>query len=509
MGAFGGLKLTNKGLALQGKVQAGAALVYTKMAMGDGELGSQQIPNLTALISLKKTLSITKLTPQPGGKALIGTSYSNSDITAGFYFRELGVFANDPDDGEILYCYGNAGAGADYIPPGGGADLVEEHIVATVLTGNAANVSAVIDDSLVFVTTPVFGAAVGDMSTVPTTAKNAAGAITELFTSVSDGKELLAAAITDKGVPTAAEDSFQEMADNISDIVLGSGNAQLADVLSGKTFSNDSGPGKVGTMANRGAVNILPGMANQTVQQGYHNGAGIVQGDTDLISANIKAGVNIFGVAGKTQVVDTTEGTMPAAAAQILTGRKAFVNGALVTGSMADRAGDTAALTSSVSGTTLKLLASAGYRDGVDDNVTITDPDFIAANIANGVNLFGLVGTLIAGSRVATGQTVASAQLYSFVYNSGSTINKPALIVSGLSFTPKLVMAWSVSNNYLCVCFPSNIYQNIRIIDSPYGPSNTFTPTMRSIQLAGAAELVQGGFTIPANSETYNWYAVE
>lgn len=42
------------------------------------------------------------------------------------------------------------------------------------------------------------------------------GNLDELFTSVSDGKSAIAAAITDKGVTTAADATFQQMADNIS-----------------------------------------------------------------------------------------------------------------------------------------------------------------------------------------------------------------------------------------------------------------------------------------------------
>lgn len=41
------------------------------------------------------------------------------------------------------------------------------------------------------------------------------GGMTELFTSVSDGKTLLASVITDKGVETDATNTFQQMADNI------------------------------------------------------------------------------------------------------------------------------------------------------------------------------------------------------------------------------------------------------------------------------------------------------
>ena len=42
--------------------------------------------------------------------------------------------------------------------------------------------------------------------------------IEECFQSVSDGKSLVAAAITDKGVTTAADASFSVMADNINNI---------------------------------------------------------------------------------------------------------------------------------------------------------------------------------------------------------------------------------------------------------------------------------------------------
>ena len=49
-----------------------------------------------------------------------------------------------------------------------------------------------------------------------TTAKTLKGAINEVFQSVSNGKNLIASAITDKGVATSNTDTFQTMADNIS-----------------------------------------------------------------------------------------------------------------------------------------------------------------------------------------------------------------------------------------------------------------------------------------------------
>ena len=53
------------------------------------------------------------------------------------------------------------------------------------------------------------------------TATNVQSAINELFTSVSEGKSLIAAAVTDKGVETAADATFQQMATNIGQIATG------------------------------------------------------------------------------------------------------------------------------------------------------------------------------------------------------------------------------------------------------------------------------------------------
>lgn len=151
MAAFGGMTLTNKGLALLGKAQAGTQLTYTRIAVGDGSLSGQSIPALNALISQKKSLTITRVQPQPPNKVAVRATLSNTGITTGFYWREVGLFAQDPDVGEILYAYANAGATADYIPPGGGTDVIEKEFNVIVGVGTASNITVTIDDSLVYV----------------------------------------------------------------------------------------------------------------------------------------------------------------------------------------------------------------------------------------------------------------------------------------------------------------------------------------------------------------------
>ncbi|OPJ63675.1 phage tail protein [Clostridium chromiireducens] len=152
MSYFGGLVLTDLGKNLLTKAQAGKQLNYTKVSIGDGALGSSSISSLTALKNKIKDISITKLKVLPTGKAVIGFTISNQNITTGFYFREIGIFATDPDLGEILYCYGNAGTNAEFIPANGSTDVIEKSIDINLLVGNAANVSATIDQSLVYAT---------------------------------------------------------------------------------------------------------------------------------------------------------------------------------------------------------------------------------------------------------------------------------------------------------------------------------------------------------------------
>ena len=60
-------------------------------------------------------------------------------------------------------------------------------------------------------------------------ANNVEDGMNELFTSVSNGKSLIAGAITDKGVPTLPSDTFQVMANNINQIPVG--DYSIGDIL--------------------------------------------------------------------------------------------------------------------------------------------------------------------------------------------------------------------------------------------------------------------------------------
>ncbi len=110
--------------------------------------------------------------------------------------------------------------------------------------------------------------------------------------------------------------------------------ASASDVLAGKVFwglNSGSWGQQSGTVPAGANLNGADGALVITVTDGLYSGSKTATAsDTDLVTGNIKAGANIFGVAGKTEVVDTTSGD--ATAADIATGNKAWVDGSEITG---------------------------------------------------------------------------------------------------------------------------------------------------------------------------------
>ncbi|WP_273321203.1 tail fiber protein [Vallitalea guaymasensis] len=150
--SFGNVVFTNKGRLLRTKAELGTTLEFTKIGIGKGIIDEQPVSELTDLIDSVLDVDITNLKTYTNGQARIGGVFINKGLSYGFYWRELGLFANDPDNGEILYCYGNAGDLAEYIPADGGSELLEKYVSIVALIGNASNVTATINSSLVYAT---------------------------------------------------------------------------------------------------------------------------------------------------------------------------------------------------------------------------------------------------------------------------------------------------------------------------------------------------------------------
>lgn len=156
MSNWGKPVLTKQGLKLQAKVDAGSRMQLTKCMLGSGTLSSgQSLENLTGLITPVQTLSIASISySENNGVCVITAVTDNSNVSTGYYLREFGIFARDPNDGEILYAVAQD-ANPDYIPPSGTSAVVSQEIGVALSFSNAANVTAQVNTSAIATVTYV------------------------------------------------------------------------------------------------------------------------------------------------------------------------------------------------------------------------------------------------------------------------------------------------------------------------------------------------------------------
>lgn len=132
--------LTKNGQSILLQSQLGANVKFTKVKIGDGKLGDIEPTALTDLINPLQELEIYDKE---------NIDYKTISITAlitqsetGYTFREIGLFAVDPEtDKEVLYAYGNKGDAATYIPANPSSISVEEEATILVEVANVSNVT--------------------------------------------------------------------------------------------------------------------------------------------------------------------------------------------------------------------------------------------------------------------------------------------------------------------------------------------------------------------------------
>lgn len=114
--------LTAKGLALLAKWQLGRCTpTVTRAVIGSGSYGdSEVISTRTALKAQKLSVGISTkyVDPQNTSTVLLKAVFDNTTLSTGFKVTEIGVYAIDPDDGEILYSMAVSAdeSVADYLP---------------------------------------------------------------------------------------------------------------------------------------------------------------------------------------------------------------------------------------------------------------------------------------------------------------------------------------------------------------------------------------------------------
>lgn len=149
MSEFRQLIITNKGQSLMAKLIAGKANVtFTKVAASATTYNDSQIPALTALSNIKQQVAVSKVTRINSVAVQVDAAMENSALTTGYYMNSLGLYANDPDDGEILYAVAGANVGA-YMPPYNGITVSGAYLKLVTTVSNASNVSMTVDPAAV------------------------------------------------------------------------------------------------------------------------------------------------------------------------------------------------------------------------------------------------------------------------------------------------------------------------------------------------------------------------
>lgn len=92
---------TNKGLALTAKTAAGACLRVSRVVSGSGH--TTDVPNAKELDIIQQTLAVGEARCT-GDTAVLPVTLAAVGLESTYTLTELGVYAEDPDEGEILYC---------------------------------------------------------------------------------------------------------------------------------------------------------------------------------------------------------------------------------------------------------------------------------------------------------------------------------------------------------------------------------------------------------------------
>jgi hypothetical protein len=213
------------------------------------------------------------------------------------------------------------------------------------------------------------------------------------------------------------------------------GTSSVGDVLSGKTFYSTNPKSKqTGTMPNHGSKTFTPSDSTQSGSAGYYSG--ITVNPRPSLSGN-------------------------ASTSQVLSGRTFYgSNYTKQTGTMPNRG----AVTNTITTQGGQYTIPSGYHSG-SGKVTASFSNLSAGNVKKGVNIGGVVGTLVPAPSLSISNFVCNASKYGFTSgdhkdfkDSGGTIVSSAyfiqLYASGASTTG------GASGTDIFIITTSGVYEN-------------------------------------------------
>ncbi len=377
MSKWGVCVLTDGGKELLAKAAAGGTgIEFVHAAIGDGEYSGEEkertaLSGRTGIKNVRNEYGFS-FVRQEGNTVFLKAALDNMEVEEEYYIREIGIFAKELGSGAepVLYCIALADE-PDFFPDKSSRYVIVHGFAMTINGEDAAvgitenmGVYALAEDLLEF-QAETEGALSG-----------LNGSVDELKKSVSDGKSLVASAITDQGVTTAADAAFATLATNIASVAsekysagvsdTKKGDAVAANVLKDKTFTSlSAGVNATGTMNDYSGKAVPADAVTEHIQDittgQWSNSAGM--GSTLRFKSNFSGyvdtgttiGMNCYGLhpsvvktgaliggngspaAGALRGTYDKESSKPIATDKVLSGYIGFVNGAKITGAMTNR----------------------------------------------------------------------------------------------------------------------------------------------------------------------------
>lgn len=127
---------TDKGEALIAKLMAGdiGDLDFTRIGLSDKDYTNNDLAKLTSLEQIKQETLVSEKTRIDENNINVHGIIYNTDLLEGYNLKTIGLYASDPDEGEILYSVTTA-IKADYITE------ADEHNIGSVILDLMTKVS--------------------------------------------------------------------------------------------------------------------------------------------------------------------------------------------------------------------------------------------------------------------------------------------------------------------------------------------------------------------------------
>lgn len=141
--------ITELGQQLIAKMLSGTGgIEFSRIVATEKKYNQSQLQSLTELTEITQSSSISQITMTNETSVKVEAGFSNIDLKTGYYMNTLGLYANDPDEGEILYGVTVETSGNCYMPPYNGLTVTGAIIELTTTVGNAENVSLNVDNGV-------------------------------------------------------------------------------------------------------------------------------------------------------------------------------------------------------------------------------------------------------------------------------------------------------------------------------------------------------------------------